>query len=65
MLYQITEIEFNIDTEDELSMFNQGITVDETIGQIWEANDEDDLIDEITCATGYDIKFIDYRHILS
>jgi hypothetical protein len=39
--------------------------IDETIGQIWEADDEDDLVEEITCATGWCIKSIDYLHVLS
>ena len=38
---------------------------DEVVGNIWEANDEDDLTDEITTATGWCIKSIDYRHILN
>ena len=37
---------------------------DEIVGEIWEADDEDDLVEEITCATGWCIKSIDYRHIL-
>ena len=44
--------------------YQQALT-EETIGQIWEADDEDDLVEEITCATGWCIKSIDYRHILS
>ena len=40
-------------------------TIDEAIGQIWDADDEYDLVDEITCATGWCIKSLDYRHILS
>jgi len=35
------------------------------VGQFWEADDEDDLIDEISTASGWCIKSIDYRHILS
>ncbi len=31
---------------------------------IWEASDEDDLIEEITSASGWCIKSIDYRHVL-
>jgi len=40
-------------------------TVGDTIGQIWEVDDEEDLIEEITCATGWCINSIDYRHVLS
>ena len=66
MQFQITSIEFDFESDDEeLDAFNRGIIIDETIGQIWEAADEDDLIEEITCATGCCIKSIDYRHILS
>jgi hypothetical protein len=40
-------------------------TVDETLGQIWDADDEDALVEEITCATGWCIKSLNYRHVLS
>ena len=66
MQFQVTDIEFDFESDDEeLDAFNRGIIIDETIGQIWEAEDEDDLVEEITCATGWCIKSIDYRHILS
>jgi hypothetical protein len=70
MLFQVTEIEFDFDDfdnayPDELDdSYKQQIT-EETIGQIWEADDEDDLVDEITSATGWCIKSIDYRHVLN
>ena len=38
---------------------------DEVIGAIWEAHDEEDLLDEISACTGWCIKSIDYRNILS
>ena len=38
---------------------------DEIIGSFWEAVDGDDLVEEITAATGWCIKSIDYRHILN
>ena len=68
MLYQITEIEFDFTTDDgeyELQPSKQEQIIDDTLGHIWEADDEDDLIEEITCATGWCIKSIDYRIILS
>jgi hypothetical protein len=40
-------------------------TVDETLGQIWDADDEDDLVEEITSATGWCIKSLDCRHVLN
>jgi adenine specific DNA methylase Mod len=67
MLFQVTEIEFDFtdDLDDEaLDVETQDEIYDEVLGQIWEADDEDDLIEEITCATGWCIKSIDYRHIL-
>jgi mannosyltransferase OCH1-like enzyme len=67
MLFQVTEIEFDFTTDDgeyELQPSKQEQIIDETIGQIWEADDEDDLVEEITCATGWCIKSLDYRHIL-
>ena len=39
--------------------------IQSTIGSVWIADDEDDLIEEITCATGWCINSIDYEHILS
>lgn len=69
MKFQVTEIEFDF-TDDsgedlELSVQEELEITDETIGQIWDADDENDLVEEITCATGWCIKSIDYRYILS
>jgi hypothetical protein len=69
MQFQVTEIEFDFDDDYAEGWENDPIPqqeiIDETIGQIWEAVDEDDLVEEITCATGWCIKSIDYRHVLS
>jgi hypothetical protein len=68
MEFQITEIEFDFTTDDgeyELQPSRQQEIIDEAIGQIWAADDEDDLVEEITCATGWCIKSLDYRIILS
>ena len=73
MKYRITEIEFDFtddigdgDTMDDFltDEYKQEV-FDEVVGNIWEADDEEDLIDEISCASGWCIKSIDYRHILS
>jgi len=67
MQFQVTEIEFDFTTDDgeyELQPSRQEQIIDETIGQVWEAIDEDDLIEEITDVTGWCIKSIDYRHVL-
>lgn len=67
-LYQVTDIEFDFTVDDEDNLptlgYQEDITND-TLGQIWVADDEDDLLEEITCATGWCIKSIDYRHVLS
>jgi hypothetical protein len=78
MKFQITEIEFDFDDcpycgenqspehDADCDGFVEVLHIKkETIGQIWEADDEDDLVEEITCATGWCIKSIDYRHVLS
>lgn len=62
MLFQVTEIEFDFDYDIHTDEYNR--LMNETIGQIWEADDEDDLVEEITCATGWCIKSLDYRHVL-
>lgn len=68
MQFQVTDIEFDFSSDDDtwgdVDPDYQHEITEETIGQIWEADDEDDLIEEITCATGWCIKSIDYRHIL-
>lgn len=68
MQFQVTEIEFDFtdDLDDEaLDVESQDEIYDEVLGQIWEADDEEDLVEEITCAYGWCIKSIDYRNILS
>ena len=73
MQFQVTQIEFDF-TDDigDGDTMNDFLTdeykqslIDETIEGIWEACDEDDLIEEITTASGCCIKSIDYRHILN
>ena len=66
MQFQVTYIEF--DFEDALySMTEQECEdfYDDYVGTFWEADDGDDLVEEITSAAGYCIKTIDYRHILN
>jgi hypothetical protein len=65
MQFQVTEIEF--DFEDDfgtISQDSQQEIINEVTNTIWEADDEDDLVEEITCATGWCIKSLDYLHIL-
>ena len=66
MIFQITDIELDFeDSQGDLSQEEQVEIVDELVGHIWEANNEDDLIEEITCATGWCIKSIDFRYPLN
>lgn len=64
-MYQITAIEFDFDdalhpmTEQEMQE-----VYDDYVGTIWEAEDGDDLVEEITAASGWCIKSIDYLHLL-
>ena len=65
MHFQITQIEFDFD--DEYGPYpeeeKEGV-INQTMTTIWEACDEDDLIEEITCASGWCVKSIDYVHVL-
>ena len=62
MKYNVTEIEFDTqdDSEEYKLTFDEEIDLRDSALGVWEANDEDDLIDEITTAAGYCIKSIDY-----
>ena len=63
MQFQVTQIEFDFD--DDMTVDDKQEVFDEVVGNIWEAIDEEDLVDEITTATGWCINSIDYRHILN
>ena len=65
MQFQVTQIEFDFtdDQEGDVPLDCQQQTIEDCLGR-WDADDEDDLIEEITCAAGWCIKSIDYRHIL-
>ena len=65
MQFRVTEI--NIDFEDdnfELSPTEQSEIIDDVMSATWEASDPDDLVEEITAATGFCVNSIDYRHVL-
>jgi len=65
MQFQITSIEFDFTgSEDEITSAEMNDIIDDTVGHIWSADDEDDLIEEITAWTGWCIKSLDYRHVL-
>tara|TARA_Y100000004_G_scaffold146281_1_gene167112 strand:- start:40 stop:261 length:222 start_codon:yes stop_codon:yes gene_type:complete len=73
MMYQVTDIEFDFsddigdgDTMDDFltDAYKQEV-VDDYVGTFWEADDGDDLVEEITTASGWCVKSIDYRHVLN
>ena len=63
MKFLVKDIEFDFNTDmpeyygvspdDQISIVNDNLGV-------WEASDHDDLIEEITCNSGWCIKSIDY-----
>ena len=65
MKYNVTDIEFDFDDgiklDDSKLTFDEEIEVRDLALGVWEANDEDDLLDEITAATGWCIENIDYE----
>ena len=69
MIYQITNIEF--DFSDDLDITfpitdeYKAEILDEVVNTMWDADDEDDLIEEITSCTGWCVKSIDYNHVLT
>ena len=68
MQFQVTQIEFDFSDAYSGHLFNdeqREELIDETLSTIWEAVDEDDLIEEITSASGWCIKSIDYCHVLN
>ena len=67
MKFLVTECEFDLNDDYEMSKDDrlnldelQIELEDQTVG-VWEADDEDDLIEEITTAAGWCIKSIDYE----
>ena len=72
MKFNVTEIEFDFDDDEANTVCNSDLetffiasevdrkeVTDRHLG-VWEADDEDDLIEEITAAAGWCIKSIDY-----
>lgn len=65
MKFIVTQIEFDFDSDildtEEMTDEDCQEIIDETMSTTWEADDEDDLIEEITAATGWCISSIDYE----
>ena len=64
MKFNVTEIEFDLNdslSEEYQLTFDDEIALrDDALG-VWDADDEEDLIEEITTAAGWCIKSIDYE----
>ena len=71
MMYDVTDIEFDFDDgndgESYALTFDEEIAIRDSALGVWEADNENDMIDEITAATGYlinniyfDIQLEDY-----
>ena len=66
MKYLVTDIEFDFgeigdgDPDYQVEEWEQEQITKNNIG-VWEASDDDDLIEEITASTGWCIKSIDYE----
>tara|TARA_B100001287_G_scaffold69438_1_gene57166 strand:- start:41 stop:259 length:219 start_codon:yes stop_codon:yes gene_type:complete len=64
MKYMVTEVEFDFDddyAEESKLTFEEEIELRDLALGVWDAEDEDDLIEEITTASGWCIKSIDYE----
>ena len=64
MKYNVTEVEFDFNdslSEEYQLTFDEEIAVRDMALGVWEADDEDDLIEEVTTACGWCIKSIDYE----
>ena len=60
MKFKVIDVEFDFtDSQGELEEWEQAQIVKNNLG-VWEADDEDDLIEEVTTAAGWCIKSIDY-----
>ena len=66
MQFQVTDIHFDFGDSFEPIITKEEMDeiVDETFSTIWEAVDEEDLVEEITAATGFSVNSINYQHVL-
>ena len=64
MKFNVTEVEFDFDddyAEESKLTFDGEIEIRDLALGVWDADDEDDLIEEVTTACGWCIKSIDYE----
>ena len=63
MKFNVTEVEFDFDddyAEESKLTFDEESEIRDLALGVWDAEDEDDLIEEVTTACGWCIKSIDY-----
>ena len=64
MKLNVTEVEFDFNdslSEEYQLTFDEEIEIRDLALGVWVADDEDDLIEEVTTASGWCIKSIDYE----
>ena len=61
MKFNVTEVEFDFDLDYAKLTFDEEIELRDLALGVWDADDEDDLIEEVTEASGFCIKSIDYE----
>ena len=64
MKFNVTDVEFDFDddyAEESKLTFDEEIEIRDLALGVWDADDEDDLIEEVTTACGWCIKNIDYE----
>ena len=60
MKFNVIEVEFDFTDSQGSISFDEEIEARDLALGVWEADDEDDLIEEVTTASGLCIKSIDY-----
>ena len=68
MQFRVTEIDFDFDSdsfdEEVMDTEDRQEIIDEVLATTWQASDADDLVEEITAATGFCVNSIDYCFVL-
>ena len=69
MKFQVTAIAIDwqddFDSIDPISLKERFQITKNIVGSIWDVDDEDDLVDEISTAYGWLIESIDYEQVLA
>ena len=69
MKFQVTAIarywQDDFDSIDPISLKERFQITKNIVGSIWDVDDEDDLVDEISTAYGWLIESIDYEQVLA